>query len=234
MKVFCNSIPKCGSYLLLRAVKKLKKLQDYGTIQAKENKVAAIRKMPENSMLAGHQQNNPKIIRVLLNNSVTTLFIIRDPRDMIVSRYYFEKSNRIFNRYRQFQTMPKEKAYNEIIKSVLGGTNGTKAKKFNVAKYIESFSQYLNNEAITVIRFEDLIGLKGGGSLAAQKATLLTIKKAINSDVDIDTIANKVFSEKSETFRKGQINQWSYEFSETNKRLFNKTAGNLLGKLGYG
>ena len=233
MKVFCNSIPKCGSYLLMRAVKCVRKLDDYGVIQNKRNKIDAINRMPEETMLVGHQQNNKRITNALLDNNVVILFIVRDPRDMVVSRYYFEKSDRIFMRHRRFQAMPKEIAYNEIIRSVLGGVNNKPAKSINITDYFKSFSYYLYGNQVTTIRFEDLVGSKGGGCDKRQRDALTKIGTAINSKVDIDKIAQSIFSTKSATFRKGQIGQWRYEFSKPNKRLFNKIAGKLLVRLGY-
>jgi len=233
MKVFCNSIPKCGSYLLLRAVRLFKKMGDYGTIQKKANKIAAIRSMPENYLMFGHQHNNQKILTTLVNNSIVVLFIMRDPRDMIVSRYHFEKTDKMFNRFNKFHTISKEEAYNTIMRSVLGGTNGNTPRRFNIAEYIASFSQYYNHEKVLTVRFEDLIGPKGGGDASAQRAALVKIKKAISSSVSVDKVAPQMFSVKAETFRKGQINQWKYEFTAANSKLFRSMAGKWLERLGY-
>lgn len=86
-----------------------------------------------------------------------------------------------------------------------------------------------------LVRFEDLVGERGGGSCAAQRKSIEQICSYLDLDVDKQKIASvqeNLFGS-SGTFRKGQIGSWRSEFSEEHKVAVKEVAGNLLIELGY-
>ena len=99
-----------------------------------------------------------------------------------------------------------------------------------------NYMGWLNHEGTLTVRFEDLVGPKGGGSEDSQLATLARIASHVDREVDtrrLRDIAECVWSPRSGTFRQGQIGQWRDHFSEEQKKLFKEVAGEQLIALGY-
>ncbi|MDE3046356.1 MAG: hypothetical protein KGJ02_06910, partial [Verrucomicrobiota bacterium] len=95
--------------------------------------------------------------------------------------------------------------------------------------------EWLQDPNIIVIRFEDLIGPRGGGSLEAQRRIYLTLATHLGYTLtleQIDEIAKNSFGG-TWTFRNGQIEEWKTAYSESNKALFNQLFGWTLVDFGY-
>jgi hypothetical protein len=86
-----------------------------------------------------------------------------------------------------------------------------------------------------MVKFEDLVGPKGGGSAEAQRRTVEQVARHVGLEPDerlMRTVEENIFGE-SKTFRKGQIGGWREEFSEEHARAAREIAGPLLVELGY-
>lgn len=93
----------------------------------------------------------------------------------------------------------------------------------------------LQNPEILVVRFEDLVGSRGGGSDQAQQEAILKIVDFMGmrlSDAALGKIQENLFGSTT-TFRKGQIGSWREEFSDQNNFLFEQTFGRFNRAFGY-
>ena len=87
------------------------------------------------------------------------------------------------------------------------------------------------------LKFEDLVGLRGGGNSEDQIFSLnalinyLGLEDKFDQD-KISIIAKNSFGV-SGTFRKGKIGAWTKVFSETDKKIFKSKVGDLLIDLNY-
>jgi sulfotransferase 6B1 len=85
------------------------------------------------------------------------------------------------------------------------------------------------------VKFEDLIGEKGGGSLPRQQETIIRIAQYLGyklSQADLQTIIDNLFGG-TYSFREGKIGEWKHYFNDQHKTAFKKIAGQLLIDLGY-
>ncbi len=92
-----------------------------------------------------------------------------------------------------------------------------------------------NNPNALVVKFEDLVGPKGGGSLDAQKLEIRKIADYLGikiTEKEIDDIADKLFG-RTITFKKGQIGQWKEEFTALQISQVKEKLDSLLIELGY-
>ncbi len=88
---------------------------------------------------------------------------------------------------------------------------------------------------VCTIRFEALVGKRGGGSDGHQ---MMEINRILNH---LDITKNHAFLKPighylfghSMTFRKGHIGSWKTHFTEHHKTLFKNIGGQLLIDLGY-
>jgi len=84
------------------------------------------------------------------------------------------------------------------------------------------------------VRFEDLVGPKGGGTDEKQINTTKDIFRYLEIDgIDSHQIARKIFSETSVTFRKGMIGEYKKVLSTEQIYLFNKLHGDIIRQYGY-
>ena len=95
---------------------------------------------------------------------------------------------------------------------------------------------WMDDRRCLTIRFEDLIGSSGDGEKELQLVVITSIAAYLNTHLrskDIQFIGDHIFSNRTATFRKGQIGSWREEFSEEHKIVFKEIAGQLLIDLGY-
>lgn len=173
-----------------------------------------------------------ELSQYLLENGVKVIFTIRDLRDVVVSRAYYHantltshKAYKLFNKF--------EKQSDRISLSIRGAFDSDlHPLDYMLAGYLP----WLSDPNCLVVRFEDLVGLSGGGSEEKQRETTRAIIEFIGRDVDsatIDGIVNRLFSRNTPTFRKGKIGSWRSEFTEEHKAEFKKVANDGLIALGY-
>lgn len=123
------------------------------------------------------------------------------------------------------------------------------ALQVSLKKIAEQAVTYCNNKKILVCRYENLVGVEGGGSARDQFDELRKITDYLDirdfSDDDlwgiatrlygnqIDVFKQKGFEHYESTFRRGRIGAWKEMFKEEHKDAFKKTLGQALIDLGY-
>lgn len=162
------------------------------------------------------------------------LLIIRDPRDVLVSFiHYVLKQDGHYLRT-DFLNLDKN---DRVILSIKGGY--APLCKVNVMGILEAFRlimKWKQSSNVLMVRFEDLIGIKGGGTIDAQYNCIKEICKYLQIDADdrfITQICENAFNTKSHTFRKGQIGAWRNELTHEQLKVFQENVGTLLNDLGY-
>lgn len=107
--------------------------------------------------------------------------------------------------------------------------------KETIPRNIKEAKKWLHDPKILVIRFEDLVGEKGGGSKEKQVQTIKNIAQFLEielSDDKIEKICQSLWGG-TWTFRKGTIGQWKEKFTEEHVRLFKEYLGQDLIDFGY-
>lgn len=224
------TIPKTGTHLLasclnLLTYKEVKNLiNNFDNIQFLNDQLIVnagnnLKNFSKNFFFHLHlqfNQNNANFIRSLYSKC---FFMLRDPRDQVISfMYWIYKSPESFPPY--FYLNP-----DELICKIIRETKNL---------YL-SYLGWMKEPNFITIRFEDLIGPKGGGNRKKQVNTILCIARHINyycSQYRAEYIADSLFG-RSPTFREGQIDTWKNYFTNKHKRLFKKECGQLLIDLKY-
>lgn len=161
-----------------------------------------------------------------------TVFIYRDPRDLVVSHVFYAtdmyQDHGMHEYYQQLDSM--EARLNVAIE-------GSIIKGFELGNVRNRYSRqikWLETPQVLSIRFEDLI--------LNREKTIEKILDYIESfDVEfsctrpeaIEAIKKTIQPKKAGTFRKGQPGNWREHFTPENKARFKNVAGDLLTKLGY-
>ncbi|MDB9965145.1 sulfotransferase domain-containing protein [Planktomarina temperata] len=189
----------------------------------------------EREYIIGHipfSHKGKEVIEETIQKSVT---IIRDPRDMAIS---------MINHVR---TRPRHHAYtylfgqlssdSERFKAVLSGYKNRYGHINGVIKMYKSMLTWQNDENNLTIKFEDLVGERGGGEKQSQLLSIRKIRDHLNlnsriDDTDLNKIADQAFGI-SGTFRKGKINVWKDVFTPLEKKFCRSFLGEFLVELGY-
>jgi len=190
--------------------------------------------MPENAYLQAHLPHNDDLEALLVENNLKLLFIIRDPRDVLLSFVNHMLRDRSFPFHHQFHSLSSTEAR---LRATLEGCIGD--RRIPLASLPDRIARvmgwYRSKQTLTV-RFEDLIGPQGAGLARCQRQTIRRVCDHIQFDLSeqrLDEIASSVFNTRANTFHKGQIGAWKKAFTPTIERMFADECGPYIRQLGY-
>lgn len=196
-----------------------------------------ISKVTETQYILGHVPHHPVTEELLTKNNWKGIFIIRDPRDMCLSMLRHIKSR---PHHLAFPYLYKRLSSDaERIQALLFGYDAESSERgiVSVQQMYQSMMKWAQSPNFIMIRFEELIGLKGGGDSQLQLTAIRHILKHLDfsqpdNEEIMQWIAENAFG-KSSTFRKGQIGSWRGEMPSGEVQKFQEAAGALLNQLGY-
>lgn len=241
-RVFANSIPKAGTNLLSRLLKMMPNVVPAWTYHIDETMDGAFRQLrsgKRGQIITAHMPWTQKLAEVLEEEQYKKVFIVRDMRDVIVSGlHYVTKKDRSHPLHAYMKSLPDDDSrLTSLIKGVDAAyyPNQIKPDSWYNDSY-RSFIPWIDDSDCCLLRFEDLIGEQGGGSGGVQAQQISKLAAHLGIDLDrneVTKISANLFSSSSRTFRKGQIGDWVYHFSDFHKEIFKEYYGELLIRLGY-
>jgi hypothetical protein len=231
-KVLCVSLPKAGTHLIERAVCLHPRL--YRRILPTLN--------PENVGLRGLEgvlgRLRPGQVAVAhlpfeeaypsLLEGVKAFFVIRDPRDIAVSLAHYIGRRGDHPLHVAYRERPDLRARIEL--AILGDAEARPPAP-SLESVLAGFAGWLESGAL-VVRYEDLIGERGGGDPEAQERALERIYDHLGLEMPAG-LPGRIFSADSPTFRKGAIGQWREHFDAGLQAPFEQEAGRWMEVYGY-
>ena len=155
-------------------------------------------------------------------------FNIRDPRDVTLSFVdYIDKGAVIEGAERQRWNLLSR---NQKISYVLEKVHGV-----GIYTFIQSRLSWMDSPQTLVVKFENLVGEKGGGSNELQRTELQKIAHHIGlqlTDQKLEFVGQNLFGWGG-TFNKGLIGRWKEEFTPEHIALSNQLFKDLYSRLGY-
>lgn len=251
--IICNSYPKSGTHLLyqiLYSIPGLKKWDDIVSVQALcgiMNSADHIRwkvgSAPDRSIVRSHLMYCEEILNALREFNCKTLFIYRDLRDVAVSHArWVTKEEQIFlhDIYLKMSTFD-EQLMNSIKGVPLGTPFGSNVSQPDIGTDFARWKGWLADSNTYAVKFEDLVGERGGGSEEKRRYIIEQILDYLEIEISSEQIQSQFASdvlnpEESHTFKKGgkgSIGGWKTVFNESHKGEFKKLAGQTLIDLGY-
>jgi len=211
---------------------------DYNNPQLKALRdpiIEAILKMPKNHFVYNHYPYDPILLQSLVDANIPIVFLIRDPRDYVVSftNHILRRSDH--KHHRRFYYIKSDEE--RFLTVIMGAEENEEFQGVLPMKFMyEKMFGWLKNEQVLTLRFEEVIGVKGGGSKEVQYRTFEKLMKHINCPLEGDELYRLIdssYNENANLFVKGKIGQWREDFSEKVLECFNEQAGYLLKILGY-
>ncbi|MEJ7770627.1 MAG: sulfotransferase domain-containing protein, partial [Geodermatophilaceae bacterium] len=186
--------------------------------------------------MTGHIRHQPDILAVLADAGCRTIVSIRDPRAIALSAANYMRSNQRHPLHaRGLAELPE---LDDRINAVITGIPATDTEQGfpALAERLERYLPWLDEPGVCVVRYEDLIGVQGGGSEQRQRGLVADILRFLDLPVDdtvVDRVAESIYSTKSATFRLGQIDSWRQQMASRHIALINELCEPQMLRMGY-
>lgn len=249
--VMANSMPKAGTNLLIRLLDRLPGMvrgphidvgPDRGIEVFGESEGEQMRSffdaLKPGTFGSSHCYWFDELACMIEARGIKGITIVRDPRDVCVSDYHYIMKNanhRLHSAYREMSSDAER-----LMASIVGMTSeqlGGAAPSLDIGRHYEHFLGWGRWPGGIVVRFEDLIGARGGGDDRFQRDTIEQVVTYLGIEADasqVNRIVNDLFSQNARTFRRGQIGDWRDEFGPEHRMAFARVAGHVLEAFGYG
>jgi len=244
--IFGNSKPKSGSHLLLQILNGFTQIMPYKYVEAdpvrtiekrgrrktKEEVLNELRQIPQGVIGWGYVEASPENVAFLCQPHRVNYFIYRDPRDMLVSQVFFATDMHEEHGMHEFyKSLPD---FGERLKVAITGVDRDELYMVSVNQRYAGVFEWLQQEHVMCIRFEDLIDDRDATLDAMLDEVESTgYKIPIPRDRALSILLKAIQPKKSHTFRSGKTGGWKEHFTEEHKRLFKDVTGDLLVRLGY-
>jgi hypothetical protein len=244
-RVFGNAMPKSGSHLLTQVLHGLTELgpfvdpgfppvnRDEANRPLLDVKVFdGIYHMRPGDIRYGYIHAKEPYISLLTQPEQATLFIYRDPRDMLVSHVFYATD--LYDNHGMNQYYAQLDSMEARLNAAIEGVADPEFALSSVRKRYDSYLGWLAQPDVFCLRFEDLM-MERDVTLAKLLGYLEVrgLDLQISRELAIETLKVGISPKKSGTFRKGQPGNWREHFTEANKACFKEVAGDLLVQLGY-
>ena len=244
--VFGNAIPKSGSHLIIQVLLGLREIGAFvdpgfppvnryedNSKLSQDKIIANLKAMQSGDIGYGYLGCNEPYRNILTAPEWATVFIYRDPRDVVVSSvFYISELNPSHDLHNYYNTQFGSVA--ERINAEITGITDPNHPYSGVRKRFEKYMGWLAESAILSLSFEEIIleretaFKKLFDYLEARGA-----KFSVTREDALAVLRRAIQPKKSGTFRKGKTGNWREHFTEANKTLFKETAGDILIDLGY-
>ncbi len=244
--VLGNAMPKSGSHLIIQVLQGLVNLGPFvnpgfpPVNRAEDNRklsqeqiLANIKRMQRGDIAYGYVKACEPYISALTRPERATIFVYRDPRDMIVSHVFYATDMHPGHGMHQYYNETLQTT-EERINAAICGVDEPGAELSGVRSKYDDYLGWLELADVLCLRFEDLI-LEQDLALGKILDYLATrgFQERGERTAAVATLAESVQPKKSGTFRKGKPGNWREHFTPANIRLFKEQTGDLLVRLGY-
>jgi hypothetical protein len=244
--VLGNAMPKSGSHLIIQVLQGLPRVGAFvnpgfppvnrGEDNSKQPDNAvlqAIRKMRPGDIGYGYISASKPFVSALTQPKRATIFVSRDPRDMIISHIFYATEMHQEHWMHSYYTETLHTTEERINAAILG-VDVPGSELTSIHRRYEGYLGWLERPEVLCLRFEDLI-LNRQDALARILDYLETrgYQPRLPRQQAIATLEATIAPTKSGTFRKGKPGNWQEHFTDANKTLFKENAGDILLRLGY-
>lgn len=206
--------------------------------------LAELQRMLPGDICYGHLHASPGIIKFFAHSKVASYFIVRDPRDVVVSHahYVTDMEPRHIHHLYYKDKLPD---FNSRLSTSIQGINikdlaaAGMAGEFHrelpdIWVRFKPFLSWLDYPDMLLIHYEDLL-VDQEKQLRAilDHAVQHGFETRLSSQLAVEILQHSINPQKSPTFRSGKIGGWKSSFTEEHKRLFKELSGDLLQRLGY-
>ncbi len=183
-----------------------------------------------------HVPHDPGLIDCLRAASVPMILLVRDPRDVAVSLANHIMRHPEGKKYRTLANLATdEERYLAVVAGRLAHSEG-EFPLLPLAFLFERYEGWLTEPGVLVMRYEDVIGIHGGGDAIAQIASYARLADHVGIDIDpasLQAIVEGIYSENAPFFVNGRLGQWRRCLTPTLEGAFAQHLGQTIDVWGY-
>jgi hypothetical protein len=199
------------------------------TAPAFERVVDGFAAMPDNAYLHGHFGFDAELHQRAREAGVSIVFVYRDPRACLASLAHFLIDR---NEPAEVAARLPGRDLGTVLRFLVNGDN-------RVPPFEDFYAPYEGwkaAEGVTVVRFEDIIGPRGGGSAGLQFAVLSALASRIGWQGGHERLTAAIsgaFNPGAGTFRRGTIHGWRDDLGALWGTAYWERVRALAGRWGY-
>jgi hypothetical protein len=175
-----------------------------GTAPAFKRVLDDLASMPDNSYLHGHFVFDAELYRRVRDAGISVVFLYRDPRASLASLAHFILDR---NEPASLARRIPSRDLGSVLRFLIDGD----AESPPYEHFFTPYEGWKDADDVTVVRFEDIIGSRGGGKTGVQLAVLSSLAGRIGWQGDphrLLTAIGQTFNPGAGTFRRGTIDGW--------------------------
>jgi hypothetical protein len=246
--LFANSFPKSGTHLLTQVLSGfthigpavnsgLPAVVTYEGSSGRERSPAEILddlgRLQPGDIAYGHLHAQPETAQFLAQLGFAAYFILRDPRDVVVSHVHYvtemEPGHILHTYYAQ-----ELHSFEERLRTSILGLPQSNFSFPDIRQRFEPFLGWLEQPEILTLQYEELILERGRGlERILEHAVQRGFPLSTSRQDALQILNTSINPQRSPTFRSGKVGGWDKHFSPENRRLFKEVSGDLLVHLGY-
>jgi hypothetical protein len=256
--LFANSFPKSGTHLLTQVLKGFTQLGPAvdsglpaittfdgltGRQRSEKEIMADLERLLPGDIAYGHVHAFPAALSFLCQDNVVAYFILRDPRDVVISHVHYvaEMAPKHIHHHYYQKTL---RSFEEQVQASITGVSIEELSTAmgcsvpeplpSIRDRFEPYLVWLEHPEILVLHYEAFItNCKAPLEQVFDHALAHGFSPHCSREKALLTLERSIDPQHSPTFRKGKIGSWQNEFSQENRRVFKQVAGELLYQLGY-
>jgi len=189
-----------------------------------------LRKVKEGQFISGHVGYQQELLDAIIANGFTPIQVIRDPRAVLASFVPYVLGDKNHFLHKLFKSLPSDERY----KAVLDGVTENISTQRSLKQCCEALDPWLNTDGVIVVKFEDIVGDQGGGSDVKGLEVLERLLGALNIPREnISQVAENLYGPGRHTFRKGRVDSWKEEISDSLLERISVEMSAVLDLWGY-
>lgn len=257
--LFANSFPKSGTHLLTQVMAGFTRLGpavesglpaivtfrgDSGAGRSEAEILGDLQRLLPGDLGYGHVHAFPGALSLLSQPGWAAFFILRDPRDVVVSHVHYVTDmapRHALHAY--YQSLPD---FDARLATSIAGWEGAQvpgeaeALLPDIRQRFEPYLGWLDCQAVLTLHYEEFLTdwpAAAGAAYPLGKVLDHAVQRGFPLRVErqaaIEILAGSIHPQRSPTFRRGKAGGWREAFQPQHTELFKSITGDLLIRLGY-
>ena len=246
--LFANSFPKSGTHLLTQVLQGFPRFTptidsglpaivtfqgDTGRPRSSGEIIGDLQRLLPGDIAYGHLHALPDVVEFLSHPAMAAYFILRDPRDVVISHVHYVTEMEPDHIHHRYYTQELH-TFDERLRTSILGIPDPAIPFPDICQRFLPYLGWLDQPEVLTLRYEDFLANRPEAlGHVVDHAVQRGLPALASREGCIHMLEASIDPSRSPTFRSGKAGGWRTQFSPDNKALFKDIAGDLLVQLGY-
>jgi hypothetical protein len=246
--LFANSFPKSGTHLLTQVLQGFPRFTptvdsglpaiitfqgDTGRPRSGGEIIHDLQRLLPGDIAYGHLHALPEVVEYLSRQGMAAYFILRDPRDVVVSHVHYVTEMEPNHAHHRYYTQDLH-TFDERLRTSILGIPDPAVPFPDICQRFLPYLGWLDRPEVLTLRYEDFLADRRAAlGQVYDHAVQRGLPAHSNREEAVRMLESSIDPQRSPTFRSGKAGGWRTQFNSENRQLFKDIAGDLLIQLGY-